>query len=201
MRAASDAAPASDMLGLAVLVALRLMGEPVRLQGLFWAMLLLLPYMALAIGLGALLAAPFGAGAEVKQEVEDASITARIETLYLLNEHLNPFNIDTSTKDGVVTDATRIARFAPTVKDLASRDVVARAMATEIKEGRGAGKDGDYVLLKLDHLGPETIDKRLPGIREIAKKFASEGANVIIAAKTAEPHRRLFFRRDLGRRS
>jgi succinate dehydrogenase / fumarate reductase flavoprotein subunit len=63
-------------------------------------------------------------------------------------------------------------RYAPNLKDLASRDVVARAMATEIKEGRGAGKDGDYVLLKLDHLGPEVIDKRLPGIREIAKKFA-----------------------------
>ncbi|MEK6593012.1 MAG: succinate dehydrogenase flavoprotein subunit [Pseudomonadota bacterium] len=64
-------------------------------------------------------------------------------------------------------------RYAPTVKDLASRDVVARAMATEIKEGRGAGKDGDHILLKLDHLGPEVINKRLPGIREIAIKFAS----------------------------
>ncbi len=63
-------------------------------------------------------------------------------------------------------------RYAPNLKDLASRDVVARAMATEIKEGRGAGKDGDYLLLKLDHLGPEVIEKRLPGIREIAKKFA-----------------------------
>jgi succinate dehydrogenase / fumarate reductase flavoprotein subunit len=59
------------------------------------------------------------------------------------------------------------------VKDLASRDVVSRAMATEIKEGRGAGKDADYILLKLDHLGEETINKRLPGIREIAKKFAN----------------------------
>jgi succinate dehydrogenase / fumarate reductase flavoprotein subunit len=64
-------------------------------------------------------------------------------------------------------------RYAPNAKDLASRDVVSRAMATEIKEGRGAGKDGDYILLKLDHLGPEVIDKRLPGIREIAKKFAN----------------------------
>ncbi|MGH8619865.1 MAG: succinate dehydrogenase flavoprotein subunit [Burkholderiales bacterium] len=64
-------------------------------------------------------------------------------------------------------------RYAPTVKDLASRDVVARAMATEINEGRGAGPDHDYILLKLDHLGAETIDKRLPGIREIAKKFAN----------------------------
>jgi succinate dehydrogenase / fumarate reductase flavoprotein subunit len=64
-------------------------------------------------------------------------------------------------------------RYAPNAKDLASRDVVSRAMATEIKEGRGAGKDGDYILLKLDHLGEETISRRLPGIREIAKKFAN----------------------------
>ena len=64
-------------------------------------------------------------------------------------------------------------RYAPTMKDLASRDVVSRAMATEIKEGRGAGEHGDHILLKLDHLGPEVIDKRLPGIREIALKFAN----------------------------
>ncbi len=64
-------------------------------------------------------------------------------------------------------------RYAPTVKDLASRDVVSRAMATEIKEGRGAGKDGEYILLKLDHLGSDVINKRLPGIREIALKFAN----------------------------
>jgi succinate dehydrogenase / fumarate reductase flavoprotein subunit len=64
-------------------------------------------------------------------------------------------------------------RYAPTMKDLASRDVVARAMATEIKEGRGCGKDADHILLKLDHLGMEVIEKRLPGIREIAKKFAN----------------------------
>ncbi|MBK8323070.1 MAG: succinate dehydrogenase flavoprotein subunit [Betaproteobacteria bacterium] len=64
-------------------------------------------------------------------------------------------------------------RYAPHVKDLASRDVVSRAMATEIKEGRGAGEHADHILLKLDHLGPEVIDKRLPGIREIAIKFAN----------------------------
>jgi succinate dehydrogenase / fumarate reductase flavoprotein subunit len=64
-------------------------------------------------------------------------------------------------------------RYAPNLKDLASRDIVSRAMATEIKEGRGAGQHGDYLLLKLDHLGPEVIDKRLPGIREISKKFAN----------------------------
>ncbi len=64
-------------------------------------------------------------------------------------------------------------RYAPNAKDLASRDVVSRAMATEIKEGRGCGPDGDYVLLKLDHLGVDLIESKLPGIREIAKKFAN----------------------------
>src|SRR5687768_5942067 len=64
-------------------------------------------------------------------------------------------------------------RYAPNAKDLASRDVVSRAMATEIKEGRGAGPDGDYILLKLDHIGEEKINLRLPGIREIARKFAN----------------------------
>src|SRR5438270_1118281 len=64
-------------------------------------------------------------------------------------------------------------RYAPNLKDLASRDVVSRAMATEIKEGRGCGPDGDFVYLKLDHLGPEVINQRLPGIREIAVKFAN----------------------------
>jgi succinate dehydrogenase / fumarate reductase flavoprotein subunit len=64
-------------------------------------------------------------------------------------------------------------RYAPTMKDLASRDVVSRSMDQEIKEGRGVGPDKDHVLLKLDHLGAETIMKRLPGIREIAMKFAN----------------------------
>ena len=64
-------------------------------------------------------------------------------------------------------------RYAPTAKDLASRDVVSRAMATEIKEGRGCGKDADHILLKLDHLGADVIEKRLPGIREIAIKFSN----------------------------
>ena len=64
-------------------------------------------------------------------------------------------------------------RYAPTMKDLASRDVVSRAMATEIKEGRGCGAEADHVLLKLDHLGEALIDSKLPGIREIAKKFAN----------------------------
>jgi succinate dehydrogenase / fumarate reductase flavoprotein subunit len=64
-------------------------------------------------------------------------------------------------------------RYAPNAKDLASRDVVSRAMVTEMKEGRGCGPDGDYLLLKLNHLKPEDIIQRLPGIREIAIKFAN----------------------------
>ncbi|MEK6246208.1 MAG: succinate dehydrogenase flavoprotein subunit, partial [Pseudomonadota bacterium] len=63
-------------------------------------------------------------------------------------------------------------RYAPNAKDLASRDVVSRAMTTEVKEGRGCGPDKDHVMLKLDHLGPEVINHRLPGIREISIKFA-----------------------------
>jgi succinate dehydrogenase / fumarate reductase, flavoprotein subunit len=64
-------------------------------------------------------------------------------------------------------------RYAPNLKDLASRDIVSRSMDQEIKEGRGCGPDKDYVLLKLDHLGPDVINKRLPSIREIALKFAN----------------------------
>jgi succinate dehydrogenase / fumarate reductase flavoprotein subunit len=64
-------------------------------------------------------------------------------------------------------------RYAPTLKDLAPRDFVSRSMDQEIKEGRGCGPDKDHVLLKLDHLGAETINKRLPSIREIAIKFAN----------------------------
>ena len=63
-------------------------------------------------------------------------------------------------------------KYAPNAKDLASRDVVSRAMTIEINEGRGCGPNGDHVLLKLDHLGDEVIKQRLPGIREIALKFA-----------------------------
>ena len=63
-------------------------------------------------------------------------------------------------------------RYAPNAKDLAGRDVVARSMMTEILEGRGAGPDGDHVFLKLDHLGKELLDERLPGISELSKTFA-----------------------------
>ncbi|HVE48612.1 MAG TPA: succinate dehydrogenase flavoprotein subunit, partial [Casimicrobiaceae bacterium] len=64
-------------------------------------------------------------------------------------------------------------RYAPNLKDLASRDIVSRSMDQEIKEGRGCGPHKDYVLLKLDHLGPDVILKRLPSIREISLKFAN----------------------------
>lgn len=62
-------------------------------------------------------------------------------------------------------------RYAPHAKDLASRDVVSRAIATEVREGRGCGPTGDYVMLKLDHLGKEVLDKRLPGITAMVKTF------------------------------
>jgi succinate dehydrogenase / fumarate reductase flavoprotein subunit len=64
-------------------------------------------------------------------------------------------------------------RYAPNAKDLASRDVVSRSMDQEIKEGRGCGPHKDHVLLKLEHLGPELINSKLPSIREIAIKFAN----------------------------
>lgn len=63
-------------------------------------------------------------------------------------------------------------RYAPHLKDLSCRDIVARSSAIEIREGRGAGPKGDYVLLKADHLGEELIKSRLPGIRELAITFA-----------------------------
>ncbi len=64
-------------------------------------------------------------------------------------------------------------RYAPHAKDLASRDVVARSIALEIRAGRGCGPDGDYVDLKLEHLGADVIKSRLPGIRELAMTFGN----------------------------
>jgi succinate dehydrogenase / fumarate reductase, flavoprotein subunit len=63
-------------------------------------------------------------------------------------------------------------RYAPTAKDLASRDVVSRCMTMEIREGRGVGKDKDHIYLHLDHLDPKVLHERLPGISESAKIFA-----------------------------
>lgn len=63
-------------------------------------------------------------------------------------------------------------RYAPNAKDLAGRDVVARSMALEIIEGRGVGPKSDHIFLKLDHLGPGVVHKRLPGVTELSKTFA-----------------------------
>ena len=67
-------------------------------------------------------------------------------------------------------------RYAPSAKDLASRDVVSRCMTLEIREGRGVGKNKDHIFLHLDHLDPAVLHERLPGISESAKIFA--GVNV-----------------------
>lgn len=64
-------------------------------------------------------------------------------------------------------------RYAPNAKDLASRDVVSRAMTIEIREGRGVGAEADHIYLHLEHLGPEVIEEQLPGIAESARIFAS----------------------------
>jgi succinate dehydrogenase / fumarate reductase flavoprotein subunit len=63
-------------------------------------------------------------------------------------------------------------RYAPNAKDLASRDVVSRSMTIEIREGRGVGPENDHIHLHLEHLGPEVIEERLPGIAESARIFA-----------------------------
>ncbi len=75
---------------------------------------------------------------------------------YLLNKHGERF----------------MERYAPHARDLAGRDVVARAIAIEIAEGRGCGPRGDYVDIKLDHLGEKLIAEKLPGIRDLAIRFA-----------------------------
>src|SRR6185503_9376911 len=64
-------------------------------------------------------------------------------------------------------------RYAPTVKDLAPRDMVSRAMTLEIREGRGVGPKKDHIHLHLEHIGPEVIREKLPGIAENAKIFAN----------------------------
>ena len=63
-------------------------------------------------------------------------------------------------------------RYAPSAKDLASRDVVSRSMTIEIREGRGVGDDQDHIYLQLSHLPPSQLAQRLPGISETAQIFA-----------------------------
>ena len=68
-------------------------------------------------------------------------------------------------------------RYAPHAKDLASRDVVSRAITIEVNEGRGCGENQDHVLLHLEHINAEILKKRLPGISETAEIFA--GVNLL----------------------
>ena len=63
-------------------------------------------------------------------------------------------------------------RYAPNVKDLAGRDVVARSMVLEVLEGRGCGENADHIFLKLDHLGADVLNSKLPGICELSRTFA-----------------------------
>ena len=74
-------------------------------------------------------------------------------------------------------------RYAPSAKDLASRDVVSRSMTIEINEGRGHGNDNDHIHLHLEHLDPDVLGERLPGISETAKSFAGRIRSVWAAAR------------------
>ena len=93
-------------------------------------------------------------------------------------------------------------RYAPSAKDLASRDVVSRAMTIEIREGRGVGKLKDHIHLHLDHLDPAVLHERLPGISESARIFA--GVDLTREPIPIVPDRALQYGRhphELSRRS
>ena len=75
-------------------------------------------------------------------------------------------------------------RYAPTAKDLASRDVVSRSMTMEIREGRGCGPEGDHIHLHLNHLPPELLAERLPGISETAAIFAGVDVTKVSGSKS-----------------
>jgi len=81
-------------------------------------------------------------------------------------------------------------RYAPTAKDLASRDVVSRSMTIEIREGRGVGPDKDHISLQLSHLPPAVLHERLPGISETAAIFA--GASLASCGRPAQVASRCF---------
>ncbi len=100
-------------------------------------------------------------------------------------------------------------RYAPNAKDLASRDVVSRAIVTEVKEGRGCGPHHDHVLLKVEHLGEEIVSKRLPGIRESGKIFAGVDAayeplpvfptaHYVMGGIPTDPHGRVLVPQGTG---
>ena len=78
-----------------------------------------------------------------------------------------------------------IHRYAPTAKDLASRDVVSRSMTMEIREGRGCGPEGDHIHLHLNHLPPELLAERLPGISETAAIFAGVDVTKVSTPKSS----------------
>src|SRR5205085_674130 len=104
---------------------------------------------------------------------------AMLHTMYgQALHHSAEFFIEYFAIDLIVDDEGRcrgviaLKLYAPSAKDLASRDVVSRAMTIEIREGRGVGKLKDHIYLHLDHLDPAVLEERLPGIGELARIFA-----------------------------